>query len=255
MGPQRVTHSWATNTFILPRSKCLLILWVQSPSKVILEPKKMKSDIISTFCPYISYEVIGRDAVLFVFWMLRFKPAFLFIFYFFIAWLQFIIYIQWTSWDNTMQILQQHRNTALSSNIQAAQSYYKPAFLVSSFTFIKRLFSSSSLSAIKVISPAYLIVDIFPSYLDSSLCFIQPGILHDVVCMWFSRSVVPNNLWPHGLQHIRLHCLSPSPGGCSDSCWLSQWCHLNISSSVAPFSSSLLLFPALGSFPMGWLFA
>ena len=50
----------------LPRSKCLLILWLQSPSAVILEPKKIKSDTVSTVSPSISYEVMGPDAMIFV---------------------------------------------------------------------------------------------------------------------------------------------------------------------------------------------
>ena len=48
----------------------------------------------------------------------------------------------------------------------------------------------------------------------------------------------------HGLPHARPPCPSPSPGACSDSCPLSQWCHPNISSSVVPFSSCLQSFPA-----------
>ena len=46
----------------LPRNKCLLISWLQSPSALILEPKKMKSDTVSTFSPSICHEVIGPDA-------------------------------------------------------------------------------------------------------------------------------------------------------------------------------------------------
>ena len=61
-------------------------------------------------------------------------------------------------------------------------------------------------------------------------------------------------LWPHGLQHTRLLCPSPSPRVCSDSCLLSQWCHPTISSSVVSFSSCLQSFPALGSFLMSQLF-
>ena len=57
----------------LPRSKCLLISWLQSPSAVILEPKKIKSDTVS---PSISHEVMVPDAMIFVFWMLGFKPTF-----------------------------------------------------------------------------------------------------------------------------------------------------------------------------------
>ena len=51
----------------LPRSKCLLISWLQSPSAVILELKKIKSDTVSTVSPSISYEVMGPDAMIFVF--------------------------------------------------------------------------------------------------------------------------------------------------------------------------------------------
>ena len=66
----------------------------------------------------------------------------------------------------------------------------------------------------------------------------------------FSCSVVSDSLWPHGLQHARLPCPLPSPGACSNSCPLSQWCHPTISSSFVPFSSCLQSFPASGSFPM-----
>ena len=51
----------------LPRSKCLLISWLQSPSAVILEPPKIKSDTVYTVSPSISHEVMGPDAVIFVF--------------------------------------------------------------------------------------------------------------------------------------------------------------------------------------------
>ena len=50
----------------LPRSKHLLISWMQSPSAVILEPKKIKSDTVSTLSPSISHEVMGADAMIFV---------------------------------------------------------------------------------------------------------------------------------------------------------------------------------------------
>ena len=90
----------------LPRSKGLLISWLQSPSEVILEPPKIKSATVS---PSICHEVMGPDAMILVFWMLNFKPT----------------------------------------------------FSLSSFTFIKRLFSPSSLSAIRVVSSAYLRLLIF----------------------------------------------------------------------------------------------
>ena len=60
----------------LPRSKCLLISWLQSPSAVILEPKKIKSDTVSTVSPSISHEVMGLDAMILVFRMLSFQPMF-----------------------------------------------------------------------------------------------------------------------------------------------------------------------------------
>ena len=60
----------------LPRSKCLLISWLQSPSSVILEPKKINSVTVSTVSPSICHEVMGPDAMILVFWMLSFKPTF-----------------------------------------------------------------------------------------------------------------------------------------------------------------------------------
>ena len=69
----------------------------------------------------------------------------------------------------------------------------------------------------------------------------------------FSHSVMSDSLWPHGLQHARLPCPSPTPGACSNSCPLSWWCHSTISSSVIPFSC-LQSFPASGSFPMSQFF-
>ena len=65
----------------------------------------------------------------------------------------------------------------------------------------------------------------------------------------FSFSVVSHSLWPHGLQHARPPCPSPTSETCSSSSPLSWWCHPTISSSVVPFSSCLQSFPASGSFP------
>ena len=93
----------------LPRSKCVLISWLKSPSAVILEPQNVRSVTVSTVSPSICHEVMGTDAMIFVFWMLSFKPT----------------------------------------------------FSLSSFNFIKRLFSSSSLSAIRVVSSAYVRLLIF----------------------------------------------------------------------------------------------
>ena len=93
----------------LPRIKCLLISWLQSPSAVILEPKKIQCVTVTIISPSICHELMGPDAMIFIFWMLSFKPA----------------------------------------------------FSLSSFTFIKGHFSSSSLSAIRVVSSTYLRLLIF----------------------------------------------------------------------------------------------
>ena len=104
----------------LSRGKHLIISWLQSPSEVILEPRKIESVTVSIVSPSISHEVMGPDDMIFVFWILSFKPT----------------------------------------------------FSLSSFTFIKRLFSSS-LSAIRVVSSAYLRLLI----LLLGLCFFQPSVL------------------------------------------------------------------------------
>ena len=70
----------------------------------------------------------------------------------------------------------------------------------------------------------------------------------------FSHSAMSDFLWPHGLQHARIPCPSPSPRDCSNSCPLSQWCHPTISSSVIPFSSWIQSFPASEYFPMSQFF-
>ena len=80
-------------------------------------------------------------------------------------------------------------------------------------------------------------------------------LLSQILLSLFSCSVVPNSLWPHGLQHPMLPCPSLSPGIFSNSCSLSWWCHPTISSSVIPFFSYLQSFPASGSFQMSQLFA
>ena len=70
----------------------------------------------------------------------------------------------------------------------------------------------------------------------------------------FSRSVVSDSLWPHGLQHIRSLCPLPTAGVYSNPRPLSRWCHPNISSSVVPISSCPQSFSASGSFQMSQLF-
>ena len=70
----------------------------------------------------------------------------------------------------------------------------------------------------------------------------------------FSHSVLSDSLWPHGLQHARIPCPSPTPGTYSNSCPLRWWCHPTISSSVIPFSH-LQSFLVSGPFPVSQLFA
>ena len=70
-------------------------------------------------------------------------------------------------------------------------------------------------------------------------------VIQSLSCVWL--------LQPHKLQHARLPCPSLSPEVCSNSCPLSWWCYITISSSAVPFSC-LQSFPASGSFPMSWLF-
>ena len=73
------------------------------------------------------------------------------------------------------------------------------------------------------------------------------------LCIQFSHSVVSDSLRPHGLQHTRPPCSSPTPRACSNSCPMSRWCHLTISSSLIPFSC-LQSFPVSGSFPVSQFF-
>ena len=105
----------------LPRSKSLLISWLQLLSAVIVEPPKIKPDTVSTVSPSIYLEVRGPDARILVFSKLSFKPS----------------------------------------------------FSLSSFTFIKRLFSSS-LSAIRVMSSAYLRLLIFLPAILIPACVSSP---------------------------------------------------------------------------------
>ena len=87
------------------------------------------------------------------------------------------------------------------------------------------------------------------------VCGLLPGTdKNTFFLLLFNHSVTSDCLWPHGLQHARPPCPSPSPGAYSNSCPSSRWCHPTISSSVIPFSSCLRSFPPSGSFPMSWLF-
>ena len=133
---------------LLPRSKRLLISWLQSPSAVILEPPKIKSDTVSIVSPSISHEVMGPDAMILVFWMLSFKPT----------------------------------------------------FSLSSLTFIKRLFSSSSLSATipSKCSNLYAFVLLWEVCKVSSV----HGIFRARILEWVAISYFRGSFWPRDQTHI-----------------------------------------------------
>ena len=98
-------------------------------------------------------------------------------------------------------------------------------------------------------------------YLTCNLTILQDYLICSFVCLLsvfptqFSCSVMSDSLRPHGLQHTRPPCPSPTPGSCSNSCPSSRWCHPAVSSSVVPFSSCLQSFPVSVSFPVSQFFA
>ena len=98
-------------------------------------------------------------------------------------------------------------------------------------------------------------LDDFEEYESPGTDSIQTYARWHFSLVQFSHSVISNSLWPHGLQHTRLPCLSPTPGACSNSCPLSQWYYPTISSSVIPLSSCLQSFTASGSFVRSQFFA
>ena len=91
--------------------------------------------------------------------------------------------------------------------------------------------------------------------LQSSFWPCFPVWRHFSNTVQLSCSVMSDSLQPHGRQHAKPPCPSPTPGAYSNSCPLSRWCHPTISSSVIPVSSDLQSFPASGSFPMSQFFA
>ena len=131
---------------------------------------------------------------------------------------------------------------------------FKAAFSLSFFTFIQRLFSSSSLSVIRVLSSAHLRLLIFPLAVLIPACTSSSPGFHIMYCHFssvhFSLSVSSDSLRPHESQHARPPCSLPTPGIHSDSHPLSRWCHPAMSSSVIPFSSCPQSLPASKSFPM-----
>jgi len=92
------------------------------------------------------------------------------------------------------------------------------------------------------------------AFVQGCILAVMDKALHWLHSVQFSRSVMSDSLQPHGLQHARLPCPSPTPRACSKSCPSSRWCHPAISSSVIPFFSCLQSFPASGSFPISQFF-
>ena len=144
----------------LPRSKHLLISWLQSPSAVILEPQKIKS---ATLSPSICHEVMELVAMIFVFWMLSFKPT----------------------------------------------------FLLSSFTFIKRLFNSSSLSALRVVSPAYrtLLISL-PAILIPACASSSPAFLMMYSVYKLNKQGDDIQPWCIPFPYLEPVCCSMSSSNC-----------------------------------------
>ena len=91
---------------------------------------------------------------------------------------------------------------------------------------------------LKVIQCSFSLIGVLsaPQSIKNILEHIVQGVC--AKSLQFSCSVVSDSLRPHGLQHARLPCLSPSPRACSNSSPSSQWCHPTISSSVVPFFSN-----------------
>ena len=98
-----------------------------------------------------------------------------------------------------------------------------------------------------------ILTTIWRKFLNIMLCWRHQTRVYNV-SVQSSHSVASDSLRPHGPQHTRLPCPSPSPRVYPNWCPLSQWCHSTISSSVVPFSSCLQSFPASGSFPMSQFF-
>ena len=145
----------------LPRSRHLLISWLQSPSAVILKLKQIKSVTVSIVSPSISQEVMALDAMIFVYLMLSFKPA----------------------------------------------------VSLSSFNFIKRLFSSSLLSVMRVVSSAYLRLFIF--LLAILILSCASSTKHFEWCTHFT-----GNRWGNSGNSVRLYIF-----GLQNHCrwWLQPW--------------------------------
>ena len=130
---------------------------------------------------------------------------------------------------------------------------FLPSCFLGHLFIVSLVFIEECITIIKILNNKVL--------LDSSRSYIH----YPVMChigkeyekedsVQFSCSVMSDYLRPHGLQHARLPCPSPTPRACLNSCPSSQWCHPTISSSVIPFFSLLQSFSAPRSFQMSQFF-
>ena len=95
-------------------------------------------------------------------------------------------------------------------------------------------------------------ITLYLNFIDEELMVVYGFAFSSVQ---FSCSVMSDSLRPHGLQHTRLPCPSPTPAAYSNLCPSCWWCHPTILFSIIPFSSCLQSFPASGYFPLSWFFA
>ena len=181
MGSQRVGHDWVTEqnltrlviTF-LPRSKRLLISLLQSPSEVVLEPKKIKSVTVSIVSPSICHEVMGLDAMILVSWMLRFKLAF-----------SLCSLSRGSLVPLCFLPLEWCHLHVCAQSLQLCPTLCDPVACQAplSMGFSRHEYWSGLLCPPPGIICISEIIDISPGNLDSGLWFIQPGISHDVLCI------------------------------------------------------------------------
>ena len=153
----------------------------------------------------------------------------------------------WFHWDNTyiMCIMFDIDSQVVDiSSRECSVSYLSGV----SFLSIQRFLHKNILSSIQLNFEGDTL-KIFRSFLLCSSLFLYTVHFSSV-----TQRDPMDSLQPHGLQHTRPDCPSPTPGVYSNSCPLSWWCHPTSSSSVSPVASCLQSFPESGSFPVSQLF-
>ena len=189
----------------LPRSKHLLISWLQAPSAEILKSRKVKSVTVSIVSPSICHGVMEQDAMILVLWMMSFKPAFS---------LPFFTFIKKLFSFSSLSSIRVVSSAYLKVKIEVAQlcltlhgpmdcslpgSSAHGIFQARILEWVAISFSRGSswprdqTCVSHIVGRCFTIwttkevisevIDISPGTVDSSLCFIQPSISHDVLCM------------------------------------------------------------------------